>query len=102
MRAVRLTAPGGPEQLVNERIATPVPGPGEALVRVEAAAITRDELEWPLDRLPAIPSYELCGVVAAIADDVAGVAVGDRVYALTGWDRDGRRRNRARIPPSAC
>ncbi len=100
MRAVRLTAPGGPEQLVNERIATPVPGPGEALVRVEAAAITRDELEWPLDRLPAIPSYELCGVVAAIADDVAGVAVGDRVYALTGWDRDGVAADYATVPAS--
>ena len=100
MRAVRLAAPGGHEQLVNERIATPVPGPGEALVRVEAAAITRGELEWPLDRLPAIPSYELCGVVAALADDVAGVSVGDRVYALTGFDRDGVAADYAVVPAS--
>ena len=100
MRAVRLTAPGGPERLVSERIATPTPGPGEALVRVEAAAITRDELEWPLDRLPAIPSYELCGVVAAIADDVADVSVGERVYALTGFDRDGVAADYATVPAS--
>jgi hypothetical protein len=35
-------------------------------VRVHAAALTRDELEWPVDRLPAIPSYELSGIVAAL------------------------------------
>jgi len=63
-----------------EEIETPSPGPGEVLVRVHAAAITRDELEWPVDRLPAIPSYELSGVV---------VDSGAEVYALTPFDRDG-------------
>ena len=57
MRALVLRAPGGPEQLVYEQAATPEPGPGEALVRVHAAALTRDELERPVDRLPAIPSW---------------------------------------------
>jgi len=61
---------------------------GEALVEVHAAAITRDELEWPVDRLPAIPSYELSGVVEAVAGDVE-VAVGEPVFALTEFDRDG-------------
>jgi NADPH:quinone reductase-like Zn-dependent oxidoreductase len=56
MRAVVLRAAGGPEQLAYEQVATPTPGHGEALVRVHAAALTRDELEWPVDRLPAIPS----------------------------------------------
>jgi NADPH:quinone reductase-like Zn-dependent oxidoreductase len=46
-----------------EEIEVPSPRPGEVLVRVHAAAITRGELEWPVDRLPAIPSYELSGVV---------------------------------------
>jgi NADPH:quinone reductase-like Zn-dependent oxidoreductase len=46
-----------------EEIETPSPSPGEVLVRVHAAAITRGELEWPVDRLPATPSYELSGVV---------------------------------------
>src|SRR6266581_8367535 len=72
-----------------EEIEMPSPRPGEVLVRVHAAAITRDELEWPVDRLPAIPSYELSGVVAALGQGVDGVAVGDAVYALTGFDRDG-------------
>ena len=56
MRAVVLRAAGGPEQLVCEQVAVPSPGRGEALVRVHAAAITRDELEWPDDGLPAILS----------------------------------------------
>ena len=89
MHAVRLRAPGGPEQVAIEEIDRPRPGHGEALVRVHAAAITRDELQWPVDRLPAIPSYELSGVVEQVGADVTGVAVGDEVFALTPFDRDG-------------
>jgi len=77
MQAIRLHPPGGLGGLVDEQIETPRPGAGEALVRVHAAAITRDELDWPVDRLPAIPSYELSGVVAAVARDVDGVTVGE-------------------------
>jgi len=89
MRVVRLLAPGGPEQLAVEEAERPRPGAGEALVRVHAAAITRDELEWPVDRLPAIPCYELSGVVEAVGSGVAGIAAGDEVFALTPFDRDG-------------
>jgi NADPH:quinone reductase-like Zn-dependent oxidoreductase len=89
MRAIRLHTPGGPSELVLERIETPHPGPGEALVRVHAAAITPDELTWPTDRLPATPSYELSGEVAAVAPDVDTVAVGEGVWALAAFDRDG-------------
>ena len=67
-------------------------------MQVHAAAITRDELEWPIDRLPAIPSYELSGVVAAVADDVDSVAVGDAVYGLTPFDRDGAAAEYAAVP----
>jgi NADPH:quinone reductase-like Zn-dependent oxidoreductase len=72
-----------------EEIETPSPNPGEVLVRVHAAAITRDELEWPVDRLPAIPSYELSGVV---------VDSGEEVYALTPFDRDGVAAEYAAVP----
>jgi NADPH:quinone reductase-like Zn-dependent oxidoreductase len=89
MRVLRLRGPGGPEQLVVEEADRPRPGAGEALVRVHAAAITRDELQWPLDRLPAIPSYELSGVVADVGAGVGGVEAGDEVFALTPFDRDG-------------
>ena len=61
MRAVRLHDDG----LRIEQIPVPRPTAGEVLVRVCAAGITRDELAWSVvtDRLPAIPSYELSGVV---------------------------------------
>src|SRR5436190_1000229 len=85
MRAVRLTADG----LKLEQIETPEPGPGDALIRVHAAAITKDELEWPIDRLPAIPSYELSGEV---------VATGEEVYALTDFGRDGAAAEYAVVP----
>jgi NADPH:quinone reductase-like Zn-dependent oxidoreductase len=88
MEAVRLHAPGL-DGLVIEEVDSPRLQLGEALVEVHAAAITPGELEWPVDRLPAIPSYELSGVVADVAPDVQGVAAGDPVYALTPFDRDG-------------
>src|SRR3954465_8843247 len=98
MRAVRLLAPGGPWQLAIDDIDRPRPRPGEALVRVHAAAITRDELQWPIDRLPAIPSYELSGVVETVGSGVAGVAPGDDVFALTPFDRDGVAADYAVVP----
>jgi len=89
MRAVRLLAAGGPAQIVCEEIARPEPADGAALVRVHAAALTRDELEWHLDRLPAIPSYELSGVIEELGPGVDGLAVGAEVFAMTDFDRDG-------------
>jgi len=89
MRVVRLLAAGGPEQLALEEADRPRASSGEALVRVHAAAITRGELDWPVDRLPAIPSYELSGVVEEVGPGVADVAEGDEVFALTPFDRDG-------------
>jgi len=100
MAAVRLHAPGGLEALAFERVEIPHLDVGEALVRVHAAAITRDELEWPLERLPAIPSYELSGEIAALASDVSDLAVGDAVWALTGFDRDGAAAEYAVVPAS--
>jgi NADPH:quinone reductase-like Zn-dependent oxidoreductase len=85
--AVRLHDDG----LKVEEIEKPSPNPDEVLVRVHAAAITRDELEWPVDRLPAIPSYELSGAV---------VGSGEEVYALTPFDRDGVAAEYAVVPTS--
>lgn len=82
MRAVQLHAAGDPASLTLERIPIPTPDVGEVLVRVIAAAITKDELDWP-EELPATPSWEVSGVVAATAPDVTTFAVGNGVYALT-------------------
>jgi NADPH:quinone reductase-like Zn-dependent oxidoreductase len=89
VRAVRLNASGGPESLTLDEIEVPSVQDGEALVRVHAAAITRGELDWPVDRIPAIPSYELSGVVAGVGPTVDGISVGEAVFALTPFDRDG-------------
>jgi NADPH:quinone reductase-like Zn-dependent oxidoreductase len=97
MEAIRLHTPGV-DGLRRETIDTPSLRLGEALVEVHAAAITRDELEWPLDRLPAVPSYELSGVVVAVAGDVGTVSVGDEVYAMTPFDRDGVAAEYAAVP----
>jgi NADPH:quinone reductase-like Zn-dependent oxidoreductase len=98
MRAVRSRTPEGPKGLTLERIDVPDPAPGEALIRVHAAGITRDELDWSTDRLPATPSYELSGVVTAVAPDVDRVRVGDAVFALTPFDRDGVAAEFAAVP----
>jgi NADPH:quinone reductase-like Zn-dependent oxidoreductase len=95
VRAVRLHPPGRIQDLRLDEIPPPQPGPGQVLVRVHAAAITRDELEWPTDRLPAIPSYELSGVVA---EDGDGVSAGTEVVALTPFDRDGVAADYALVP----
>jgi NADPH:quinone reductase-like Zn-dependent oxidoreductase len=97
MMALRAHARGGAEQLTYERAPVPVPGRGEALVEVHAAAITFAELTWDLswttrdgrDRTPVIPSHEVSGTVAALGPGAEGVAVGDEVYGLIEFDRDG-------------
>lgn len=94
MRAVRLHDDG----LTLEELDLPQPRGGEALVRVHAAALTRDELTWPVERLPAIPSYELSGVVVGVGPDVADVHEGDEVFALTPFDRDGVAAEYAVVP----
>jgi NADPH:quinone reductase-like Zn-dependent oxidoreductase len=94
LRAVRLHDDG----LTVEDLDVPQPGAGEALVRVHAAGITRDELTWPTGRLPAIPSYELSGVVAGVGPDVDDLGEGDEVFALTPFDRDGVAAEYAIVP----
>src|SRR5215469_1456459 len=96
MRAVRLHRQGGPEQLVFEDAPKPQLGAGDALIRVLATGITPAELTWAetyrhcdgSERLPAIPGHEVSGVVEGVADGV-DVSIGDEVYALTSFCRDG-------------
>src|SRR5262249_39233851 len=97
MKAIRLHARGGPEELVYEDAPQPQLRPGDALVRVYACAITYTELTWSetyttregKDRLPTIPGHELSGVVEAVAPGVIEVKAGDSVYGLADFPRDG-------------
>jgi len=106
MMALRAHARGGPEQLVYESAPVPVPGPGEALVAVLAAAITFAELTWDAswttrdgrDRTPVIPSHEVTGTVAAVGPGAGGPAVGEEVYGLIDFDRDGAAAEYVTVP----
>jgi NADPH:quinone reductase-like Zn-dependent oxidoreductase len=96
MKAIRIHRRGGPEALLYEDAPVPELHPGDALVRVHAAAISPAEFTWQIwntpdgrSRLPLIPSHEVSGVVEAVAPDVQDVPIGDAVYALTDFFRDG-------------
>ncbi|WLW58113.1 NADP-dependent oxidoreductase [Streptomyces sp. YU58] len=94
MRAVRLHEHGGPEVLRYEEVPVPEAGPGEVLVRVHAVGVNppdrylRDGLTRVPGKaestvgLPVIPGTDVSGVVAAVAADVDGLAVGDEVFGL--------------------
>lgn len=91
MKAALCKSLDGPEAVVVEEIADPVPGPGEAVVRVHAAAlnffdtlITRGKYQTK-PSLPFSPSGEIAGVVESLGPGVTGVAVGDRVAAAVGY-----------------
>jgi NADPH:quinone reductase-like Zn-dependent oxidoreductase len=109
MKALRAHERGGPEQLVLEDAEIPIRGPGEVLVAVHAAAITLTELLWDLswqtrdgaDRTPVIPSHEVSGVVAGLGEAVDSLAVGDEVYGLVDFDRNGAAAEFVTVPASA-
>jgi NADPH2:quinone reductase len=89
MNAVEITAPGGPEVLRPARVAVPVPGPGEVLVKVAAAGVNRPDClqraglyPLPPDASP-LPGLEIAGEVVALGPDATRWRVGDRVVALT-------------------
>jgi NADPH:quinone reductase-like Zn-dependent oxidoreductase len=69
----------------------------DVIVQVHASGFTWDELTWPptwtdrldRDRTPSIPGHELAGVVTALGYGTTGLSVGQRVFGLTDWTRDG-------------
>lgn len=97
MKAIRLHARGGPEQLVYEDAPRPMPAPGDAIVRVHATGITRTELTWDQTyrnadgspRLPTIPGHEFSGVIESVPIGVRDLGPGDAVYGLADFPRNG-------------
>src|SRR5438477_9566501 len=77
------------------------PGPPAAIndvvVEVHASGFVPTELAWPStwtdrrgrDRTPSIPGHELAGVVTALGYGTTGLSIGQRVFGLTDWYRDG-------------
>jgi NADPH:quinone reductase-like Zn-dependent oxidoreductase len=69
----------------------------DVIVQVHASGFVPTELAWPStwtdrvdrDRTPSIPGHELAGVVTALGYGTTGLSVGQRVFGLTDWHRDG-------------
>jgi NADPH:quinone reductase-like Zn-dependent oxidoreductase len=69
----------------------------DVIVQVHASGFVPTELEWPStwtdrlnrDRTPSIPGHELAGVVTALGYGTMGLSVGQRVFGLADWYRDG-------------
>src|SRR5580765_481393 len=87
MKAIRVHAPGGPEVLRIDDVPDPEPGPGEALVRMEATGVNFIEIyqrkgQYPLP-LPFTPGGEGAGTVVAVGEGVTQLRAGDRVASET-------------------
>ncbi|MER7925974.1 NADP-dependent oxidoreductase [Streptomyces sp. NPDC096057] len=75
----------------------PQPAINDVVVRIHASGFVPTEMEWPStwidragrDRTPAIPGHELAGVVTALGYGTTGLSVGQRVFGLADWHRDG-------------
>jgi NADPH:quinone reductase-like Zn-dependent oxidoreductase len=75
----------------------PEPAINDVVVRVHASGFVPTEMGWPStwndrlgrDRTPSIPGHELAGVVTALGYGTTGPSVGQRVFGLTDWYRDG-------------
>jgi len=75
----------------------PSPAINDVTVQVHAAGFVPTEMEWPStwtdragrDRAPSIPGHEMAGVVTALGYGTTGLTVGQRVFGITDWHRDG-------------
>ncbi|MGW1069058.1 NADP-dependent oxidoreductase [Streptomyces aureus] len=69
----------------------------DVIVRIHASGFVPTEMEWPStwtdragrDKTPSIPGHELAGVVTALGYGTTGLSVGQRVFGLADWHRDG-------------
>ena len=88
MRAIEITAPGGPDVLRLAERPVPVPGHGQVVIRVAYAGVNRPDalqragLYAPPPTASDLPGLEASGTVAAVGEGVSGLAEGDEVCAL--------------------
>jgi NADPH2:quinone reductase len=101
MKALLCTGPSKPEDLTVADLPDPVAGPGEAVVRVEAAALNFFDLLIIAGKyqykpaFPFSPGAEFAGTIASLGQGVSGFATGDRVIGYSGW---GAAREKLAIP----
>ena len=97
MKAVRIHGRGGPEQIFFEDAPLPEVRRGDVLVQVRATGITPAELTWDetyqnadgTPRIPSILGHEVSGMVERMAGDATDFQIGDEVYGLPDFPRDG-------------
>lgn len=89
MHAMLLDAPGRP--LRSAEVPTPVPGPGQVLLRVGACGVCRTDLhvadgELAEPALPLVLGHEICGTVAGAGPAAGRFRTGERVgVPWLGW-----------------
>ena len=83
MKIIRVHQPGGPEVMQLEEAPVPEPGPGQALVKIEAIGVNFIDIYnrsgLYKNPLPVTPGNEGAGIVEAVGSGVSEVKVGDRV-----------------------
>jgi NADPH2:quinone reductase len=97
--------PGGPEALVLQDLADPVPGVGEVVLDIKACGVNfldsliiRDLYQVKPPR-PFSPGGEVSGVVSAVGESVGGIKPGDRVIGSVGW---GGMAEKIKVPEARC
>lgn len=105
MRAILSREPGGPEAMVLEDLADPVPGAGEVVLDVKACGVNfldsliiRDLYQVKPPR-PFSPGGEVSGVISAVGEGVGRIKPGDRVIGSTGW---GGMAEKIKVPEARC
>src|SRR3954465_3675153 len=98
MRAIVVTdeAAGTAGMTLMERPEPPA-AINDVIVEIHASGFVPTEMAWPStwtdrrtrDRAPSIPGHELAGVVSSLGYGTTGVSVGQRVFGLADWHRDG-------------
>ncbi|HWE16917.1 MAG TPA: alcohol dehydrogenase catalytic domain-containing protein, partial [Hyphomicrobiaceae bacterium] len=98
MKAIVVTDQGaGPAGMTLVERPAPQAAINDVVVQVHASGFVGTELTWPStwtdrldrDRTPSIPGHELAGVVTALGYGTRGLSLGQRVFGLTDWYRDG-------------
>ncbi|MEV6057148.1 NADP-dependent oxidoreductase [Streptomyces sp. NPDC052107] len=98
MKAIVVTdqAAGTAGMTLTER-PEPLAAINDVIVQIHASGFVPTEMEWPStwadragrDKTPSIPGHELAGVVTALGYGTTGLSVGQRVFGLADWHRDG-------------
>jgi len=89
MRAIAISAPGGPEVLVEQRVAVPEPGADDVLIEVAAAGVNRPDVLQrqgryaPPPGASPLPGLEVAGRIVAVGSAVDRAVIGQRVCVLT-------------------